>query len=141
LQARETALRDRVPSIWPVEGNLSDGFGVRGNPFGGGSSEFHPGQDITAPPGTPVFAPADGTVLEAGWKNGYGQQVVIDHGHGLTTRYGHLSKIEVTAGQSIRRGEELGQVGSTGRSTGPHLHYEVRIDDVAVSPLHYLPER
>lgn len=141
LQARETALRDRVPSIWPVEGNLSDGFGVRGNPFGGGSSEFHPGQDITAPPGTPIIAPADGTVLEAGWKNGYGQQVVIDHGHGLTTRYGHLSKIEVTTGQNIRRGEEMGQVGSTGRSTGPHLHYEVRIDDVAVNPDHYLPER
>jgi murein DD-endopeptidase MepM/ murein hydrolase activator NlpD len=141
LRTYEEALRDRVPSIWPVEGGLSDGFGVRGNPFGGGSSEFHPGQDITAPPGTPVVAPADGTVSEAGWKNGYGQQVVIDHGHGLTTRYGHLSKIEVAAGQSIKRGEELGQVGSTGRSTGPHLHYEVRIDDVAVSPLHYLPER
>jgi murein DD-endopeptidase MepM/ murein hydrolase activator NlpD len=141
LQAREAALRDRVPSIWPVLGGLSDGFGARGNPFGGGSSEFHPGQDITAPPGTPVVAPADGTVLEAGWKNGYGQQVVIDHGNGLTTRYGHLSKIEVAVGQGIRRGEELGQVGSTGRSTGPHLHYEVRIDDVAVNPDHYLPER
>lgn len=141
LQARQAALLDRVPSIWPVEGALSDGFGVRGNPFGGGSSEFHPGQDITAPPGTPVVAPADGTVSEAGWKNGYGQQVVIDHGHGLTTRYGHLSKIEVAVGQTIRRGEELGQVGSTGRSTGPHLHYEVRIEDVAVNPDHYLPER
>lgn len=141
LRAREAALRDRVPSIWPVDGGLSDGFGVRGNPFGGGSSEFHPGQDITAPPGTPVVAPADGTVVQAGWQNGYGQEVVIDHGHGLTTRYGHLSKIEVAVGQDVRRGEELGQVGSTGRSTGPHLHYEVRIDDVAVSPLHYLPER
>jgi len=141
LRTFEEALRDRIPSIWPVEGGLSDGFGVRGNPFGGGPSEFHPGQDITAPPGTPVVASADGTVVQAGWQSGYGQEVVVDHGHGLTTRYGHLSKIEVALGQTIKRGEELGQVGSTGRSTGPHLHYEVRIDDVAVSPLHYLPER
>ncbi|HEX3560170.1 MAG TPA: M23 family metallopeptidase [Pyrinomonadaceae bacterium] len=141
LQAREAALQGRVPSIWPVEGEMTDGFGVRGNPFGGGSSEFHPGQDIAAPRGTSVVAAADGTIVQAGWQNGYGQEVVIDHGHGLTTRYGHLSKIEVAAGQAIRRGEELGQVGSTGRSTGPHLHYEVRIDDVAVSPLHYLPTR
>ena len=141
LRTFEEALRDRIPSIWPVEGGLSDGFGVRGNPFGGGPSEFHPGQDITAPPGTPVVAPADGTVVQVGWQSGYGQEVVVDHGHGLTTRYGHLSKIEVALGQTIKRGEELGQVGSTGRSTGPHLHYEVRIDDVAVSPLHYLPER
>jgi murein DD-endopeptidase MepM/ murein hydrolase activator NlpD len=141
LQAREAAVRERVPSIWPVEGGISDGFGVRSNPFGGGSSEFHPGQDITAPPGTPVVAPADGTVVQAGWQNGYGQEVVIDHGNGLTTRYGHLSKIGVAVGQDVKRGEELGQVGSTGRSTGPHLHYEVRIDDVAVSPLHYLPAR
>jgi murein DD-endopeptidase MepM/ murein hydrolase activator NlpD len=143
LQVYAAALRERarMPSIWPVEGGLSDGFGVRSNPFGGGSSEFHPGQDITAPPGTPVIAAADGTVLQAGWQNGYGQTVVIDHGNGLTTRYGHLSKIEVTAGQELKRGEELGQVGSTGRSTGPHLHYEIRIDDVAVSPLHYLPAR
>ena len=143
LQVYAVALRERerIPSIWPVEGGLSDGFGIRGNPFGGGSSEFHPGQDITAPPGTPVVAAADGTVAQAGWQSGYGQVVVIDHGNGLTTRYGHLSKIEVAVGQELKRGEELGQVGSTGRSTGPHLHYEVRIGDVAVSPLHYLPER
>jgi murein DD-endopeptidase MepM/ murein hydrolase activator NlpD len=143
LQVYAVALRERerIPSIWPVEGGLSDGFGIRGNPFGGGSSEFHPGQDITAPPGTPVVAAADGTVSQAGWQSGYGQEVVIDHGNGLTTRYGHLSKIEVTVGQELKRGEELGQVGSTGRSTGPHLHYEVRIGDVAVSPLHYLPAR
>jgi murein DD-endopeptidase MepM/ murein hydrolase activator NlpD len=138
LRERE---RERIPSIWPVLGGLSDGFGVRGNPFGGGSSEFHPGQDITAPPGTPVVAPADGTVVEAGWKNGYGQTVVIDHGNGLTTRYGHLSKIEVAVGQELKRGEELGQVGSTGRSTGPHLHYEIKAGDVLVNPLDYLPPR
>jgi murein DD-endopeptidase MepM/ murein hydrolase activator NlpD len=144
LRTYEAALKEReraVPSIWPVEGESTDSFGVRGNPFGGGSSEFHPGQDIAAPRGTPVIAPADGVVIKADWQNGYGQTVVIDHGNGLTTRYGHLSKIEVSAGQEIRRGEELGQVGSTGRSTGPHLHYEVRIGDVAVSPLYYLPAR
>jgi murein DD-endopeptidase MepM/ murein hydrolase activator NlpD len=144
LRTYEAALTERariVPSIWPVEGESTDSFGVRGNPFGGGSSEFHPGQDIAAPRGTPVVATADGVVVKADWQNGYGQTVVIDHGNGLTTRYGHLSKIEVEVGQEIKRGEELGQVGSTGRSTGPHLHYEVRIGDVAVSPLHYLPER
>jgi murein DD-endopeptidase MepM/ murein hydrolase activator NlpD len=144
LRTYEAALTERarvVPSVWPVEGETTDGFGVRGNPFGGGSSEFHPGQDIAAPRGTPVIATADGVVLKADWQNGYGQTVVIDHGNGLTTRYAHLSKIEVEAGREIRRGDELGQVGSTGRSTGPHLHYEVRIGDVAVSPLHYLPER
>jgi murein DD-endopeptidase MepM/ murein hydrolase activator NlpD len=143
LQTYEAALRERarIPSIWPVEGEPTDGFGVRGNPFGGSSAEFHPGQDIAAPRGTVVTAAADGTVIKADWQNGYGQIVIIDHGNGLTSRYGHLSKIEVTAGQQLKRGEELGLVGSTGRSTGPHLHYEIRIDDVPVSPLHYLPER
>ena len=143
LQVYEAALKEkaRVPSIWPVEGESTDSFGYRGNPFGGGGAEFHPGQDIAAPRGTPVLAPADGTVIEAGWKNGYGQTVVIDHGNGLTTRYGHLSRLEVESGQELRRGEELGLVGSTGRSTGPHLHYEVRLGDLPVSPRHYLPER
>jgi murein DD-endopeptidase MepM/ murein hydrolase activator NlpD len=143
LQVYEAALKGkaRVPSTWPVEGESTDSFGYRGNPFGGGGAEFHPGQDIAAPRGTPVFAPADGTVVEAGWKNGYGQTIVLDHGDGLTTRYGHLSKIEVNVGQELKRGEELGLVGSTGRSTGPHLHYEVRIDDLPVSPLRYLPEK
>jgi murein DD-endopeptidase MepM/ murein hydrolase activator NlpD len=143
LLVYEAALKERarVPSIWPVEGESTDSFGYRGNPFGGGGSEFHPGQDIAAPHGTPVLAPADGRVVEAGWKNGYGQTVVLDHGNGLTTRYGHLSKIEVSSGQELKRGEGLGLVGSTGRSTGPHLHYEVRLGDLPVSPRHYLPAR
>lgn len=142
LRVYEASLKEqaRVPSLWPVAGESTDSFGYRGNPFGGGS-EFHPGQDIAAPHGTPILAPADGRVVEAGWKNGYGQTVVIDHGNGLTTRYGHLSKIAVAAGQELKRGEELGLVGSTGRSTGPHLHYEVRLGDLPVSPRHYLPER
>jgi murein DD-endopeptidase MepM/ murein hydrolase activator NlpD len=143
LRLYEAALRERarVPSIWPVEGESTDSFGVRGNPFGGGGAEFHPGQDIAAPRGTPVLAPAEGRVVEAGWKNGYGQTVVIDHGNGLTTRYGHLSRIEVTAGEELKRGDQLGLVGSTGRSTGPHLHYEVRVGELPVSPQHYLPAR
>jgi murein DD-endopeptidase MepM/ murein hydrolase activator NlpD len=113
--------------------------GVRSNPFGGSSLEYHKGQDIAAPIGTPVIATADGTVVIAGWLRGYGWVVYIDHGNGISTRYGHLSRIDVTVGQSIKRGEQLGLVGSTGRSTGPHLHYEVRINGQPVSPLLYLP--
>ncbi|MGB8509831.1 MAG: peptidoglycan DD-metalloendopeptidase family protein [Pyrinomonadaceae bacterium] len=139
----EAALRERarVPSIWPVEGELTDGFGSRRNPFGYASSEFHMGQDIAAGRGTPVVAAADGIVSFAGQQTGYGNIVIIDHGNGLTTRYGHLSKLEAAEGQEIKRGVELGQVGSTGRSTGPHLHYEVRIGDEAVNPDSYLPIR
>lgn len=141
LRAYEAVLRERAvtPSIWPVEGNLTDGFGGRRNPFGGSSTEFHAGQDIATLWGTPVVAPADGTISFAGTQSGYGNVVIIDHGGGVTTRYGHLSHIEVAVGQSITRGEALGRVGSTGRSTGPHLHYEVRINDDPVDPLEYLP--
>ncbi|MFL6210809.1 MAG: peptidoglycan DD-metalloendopeptidase family protein [Pyrinomonadaceae bacterium] len=141
LRQYETALRERahVPSIWPVVGELNDGFGGRYDPFGGGGSEFHTGQDIRAATGTPVVAAAEGTVIFANWKNGYGQVVEIDHGNGLTTRYGHLSKIETTVGHEIARGELLGRIGTTGRSTGPHLHYEVRINDNPVNPRAYLP--
>jgi murein DD-endopeptidase MepM/ murein hydrolase activator NlpD len=120
---------------------VTDTFGGRRDPFGGGGSEFHSGQDIRAPRGTPVYASANGVVTLAGTQNGYGNVVVIDHGHGLTTRYAHLSEIDATLGQELRRGELVGLVGSTGRSTGPHLHYEVRINDVAVNPGHYLPQR
>lgn len=140
LKTYEVALNERasVPSIWPVAGEVTDTFGGRRNPFGGGS-EFHSGQDIRAPRGTPVYAAANGVVTLAGTQNGYGNIVVIDHGNGLMTRYGHLSKIEATLGQEVKRGELVGEVGSTGRSTGPHLHYEVRINDTAVNPGHYLP--
>lgn len=133
------ALRARVPSIWPVEGELTDSFGARRNPFGGGISEFHSGQDIATAWGTPVVATGNGVVIFAGTQSGYGNVVIIDHGDDLTTRYGHLSKIEAAEGEPIKRGETLGRVGSTGRSTGPHLHYEVRIKDTAVSPRRYLP--
>jgi murein DD-endopeptidase MepM/ murein hydrolase activator NlpD len=141
LRSYEIALRERatVPSIWPVQGALDSSFGVRRNPFGGSSYESHEGQDIEALIGTPVIAAASGTVTIAGVQNGYGNVVYIDHGNGLSTRYGHLSHIDVTIGQAIRQGELLGLVGSTGRSTGPHLHYEVRINNEPVNPRLYLP--
>lgn len=143
LHAPDAGLREsgNVPSLWPINGKLTDGFGERDNPFGGTSSEFHEGQDIAAPKGTPIAVTADGTVIFAGWMRGYGQVVAVSHGDNIATRYGHLSEIEVSVGQTLRRGEQLGCVGSTGRSTGSHLHYEVRVDDRPVNPLEYLPAR
>jgi murein DD-endopeptidase MepM/ murein hydrolase activator NlpD len=136
----EALLRQRgyTPTLWPVQGTLEGGFGGRRNPFGGAGYEFHTGQDIEAASGTPVVAGAAGRVSFVGWQNGYGQLVIVDHGGGLTTKYGHLSHIDVELDQAVARGELLGKVGSTGRSTGPHLHYEVRINDQAVNPLPYL---
>jgi murein DD-endopeptidase MepM/ murein hydrolase activator NlpD len=140
MRAYEAVLRERgyTPTIWPVNGKLEGGFGGRRNPFGGPGYEFHSGQDIEAEWGAPVVAGASGRVSFVGWQNGYGQLVIVDHGGGLTTRYGHLSHIDVEMNQVVARGELLGKVGSTGRSTGPHLHYEVRINDQAVNPLQYL---
>lgn len=140
MSAHEASLRQRgyTPTLWPVEGTLEGGFGGRRNPFGGGGYEFHSGQDIEAAWGAPVVSGAAGRVSFVGWQNGYGQLVIVDHGGGLTTRYGHLSHIDVTLDQTVSRGQLLGKVGSTGRSTGPHLHYEVRINDDAVNPLPYL---
>lgn len=140
MSAHEASLRQRgyTPTLWPVEGTLEGGFGGRRNPFGGGGFEFHSGQDIEAAWGAPVVSGAAGKVSFVGWQNGYGQLVVVDHGGGLTTRYGHLSHIDVELDQTVSRGQLLGKVGSTGRSTGPHLHYEVRINDEAVNPLPYL---
>jgi murein DD-endopeptidase MepM/ murein hydrolase activator NlpD len=140
MKAYEDVLRERgyTPSIWPVVGKLESGFGGRRNPFGGSGYEFHSGQDIDAQIGDPVVAGASGKVTFTGWQNGYGQLVVIDHGDGLTTRYGHLSHIDIDQGQTVQRGQFIGRVGSTGRSTGPHLHYEIRINDEPVNPLQYL---
>jgi murein DD-endopeptidase MepM/ murein hydrolase activator NlpD len=127
-----------VPSGWPVNGYLTDRFGVRNNPFGGGGVEGHEGQDIAAAFGSPVGVTADGLVVYAAARSGYGNVVVVYHGNGVTTRYGHLSQIEVEPGQRIRRGDEIGKVGSTGRSTGPHCHYEVRLNNVPVDPQQYV---
>lgn len=130
---------NNIPSIWPVVGTLRSGVGMRNNPFGGSSVEYHKGQDIAAPTGTPINATADGVVVVAGWVKGYGNGIYIDHGNGITTRYGHLSRIDVVVGQTVKQGGHLGLVGSTGRSTGPHLHYEVRINGQPTSPMNYLP--
>ena len=140
MSAHEASLRLRgyTPTLWPVEGTLEGGFGGRRNPFGGAGYEFHSGQDIEAAWGTPVVSGAAGKVSFVGWQNGYGQLVIVDHGGGLSTRYGHLSHIDVSLDQMVSRGQLLGKIGSTGRSTGPHLHYEVRINDEAVNPLPYL---
>jgi murein DD-endopeptidase MepM/ murein hydrolase activator NlpD len=140
MSTHEVMLRYRgyTPTLWPVDGTLEGGFGGRRNPFGGGGYEFHSGQDIEAASGAPVVSGAAGKVSFVGWQNGYGQLVVVDHGGGLTTRYGHLSHIDVALDQTVSRGQLLGKVGSTGRSTGPHLHYEVRINDEAVNPLPYM---
>lgn len=140
LRSYEAALSEHplTPSLWPVAGTLESGYGGRRNPFGGSSVEFHTGQDIEVPMGTPISAAADGTVTYAGWMNGYGNLVIVDHGGGLSTRYGHMSHIEANVGEQVERGQLIGLVGSTGRSTGPHLHYEVRINDKPVDPLPYL---
>jgi len=128
-----------VPYRKPVLGEVefSSGFGVRSDPFLGRPA-MHTGLDFRASSGDPVRATALGKVVSAGWQGGYGQMVEIDHGNGLTTRYGHLSKIIAKVGQSIQIGQVIGEVGSTGRSTGPHLHYETRIDGEAVDPQKFL---
>ncbi|HZC38683.1 MAG TPA: M23 family metallopeptidase, partial [Sphingomicrobium sp.] len=114
------------------------GFGERVDPFGHGLG-FHPGIDLAGTYGTPIYATADGTVQRAGWNSGgYGNLVEIDHGRGITTRYGHMSAILVSAGQHVTRGEQIGRMGSTGHSTGTHLHYEVRIDGRAVNPIPFM---
>lgn len=126
-----------LPGLWPVTGRLMGGFGERTDPFSGEGAR-HTGVDISAPMGTPVKATADGVIVSAGWNSGYGRCVIIDHGNGYQTLYGHLSKIDVMEGAEIRQGETLGLVGMTGRATGPHLHYEVRIHSTPVNPYRYL---
>ena len=128
-----------VPVRQPIPGDdeITSAFGVRIDPFLGRPA-MHTGLDFRAPIGNPVHATAAGTVAIAGWSGGYGKMVEIDHGHGFTTRYGHLSKLLVAAGQKVAVGQVIGEVGSTGRSTGPHLHYETRIDDEAVDPHKFL---
>jgi murein DD-endopeptidase MepM/ murein hydrolase activator NlpD len=118
---------------WPVTGTITSPFGWRSNPFGGGP-EFHQGLDIAAPTGTAVTAAASGTVIMAQWYGGYGNYILIDHGGGYSTGYGHLSAMYVSVGQAVQRGQAIGAVGSTGQSTGPHLHFEVRIAGKPVDP-------
>jgi murein DD-endopeptidase MepM/ murein hydrolase activator NlpD len=127
-----------VPSQKPVESAVfTSGFGARSDPFNGYVA-MHAGIDLAGPIGTPIYAAADGIVDRAGWANGYGNLVEIDHGKSIQTRYGHLSAILVTEGQRVHRGDLIARMGSTGRSTGSHLHYEVRLDGHAVNPIPFL---
>lgn len=134
---RRQALASATPSIWPVTGWLSSAYGNRRDPFHDGR-DFHPGLDISADHGRPVVATADGTVASASYSGNYGNLVTIDHGFGLTTRYGHLSRFAVKTGQTVLRGQVIGYVGSTGRSTSAHLHYEILANGKLTDPLKLL---
>jgi murein DD-endopeptidase MepM/ murein hydrolase activator NlpD len=136
LQERER-LWSSTPSIAPVRGLLTDSYGGRYDPFTGRPST-HSGIDIATPQGRPIIAPADGVVAKAEWASGYGKVVFLSHGYGYSSRYGHLSKINVKPGQKVKRGDVIGLVGSTGRSTGPHLHYEVRLNGQPMNPLEFI---
>jgi murein DD-endopeptidase MepM/ murein hydrolase activator NlpD len=137
VENQETLAR-ATPSTWPiVTGWLSSGFGMRSDPFTS-QPEFHAGLDISADKGTPVHATADGTIKMAGYDGNYGNCVMIDHGFGIATRFGHLSGFAVTVGQKVKRGQVVGYVGATGRATGSHLHYEILINGRAVNPLRFL---
>ena len=126
-----------TPSLWPVIGHLTGSFGERMDPFSG-EGAFHTGVDIAAQYGDAVRVSADGIVIEAGDRSGYGRLVVVDHGFGVTTWYGHLSSFNVMVGEQIKRGDTIQNVGVSGRSTGPHVHYEVRINGASVNPMRYL---
>ncbi|MCM1518078.1 MAG: M23 family metallopeptidase [Pseudoflavonifractor sp.] len=129
-----------IPSISPISEldlrQMASGYGVRVDPVYG-TTKFHEGMDFASDIGTPVYATGDGNVTDAEWNSGYGNMVAIDHGYNYTTRYAHLSKILVKAGQAVKRGDLIGEVGNTGKSTGPHLHYEVRFDGKPQNPVNY----
>ena len=129
-----------IPSRNPLDGaSLTSSYGMRTHPVLGGR-RAHKGVDLAAPTGTPVYASADGVISRADWFSSYGLYISIEHGGNIQTRYGHLSRLNVAAGQPIKKGDLIGYVGSTGRSTGPHLHYEVRVDGLAVNPIPYMVE-
>lgn len=137
-QISEKYSSSTTPSIWPAYGTITSNFGYRGNPIGGGTG-FHEGLDIAVDYGTPVQATAAGEVTAAGWVDGYGNLVEVDHGNGFVTRYGHNSMVLVVVGQKVHTGDILALAGSTGRSTGPHVHYEVRVQGTPTDPLLFLP--
>jgi len=128
-----------APSLWPVMGPITSSFGQRDDPFNG-EGAFHTGVDISATFGTPVRAAADGVITTASMASGYGREIVVDHGNGIETLYGHLSGFAITTGEQVRRGQVIGYVGMSGRATAPHLHYEVRIHNTPVNPHRYLQE-
>jgi len=135
--ADQKDLIERSPYRWPVRGFLSSTYGPRVDPFTG-QQRTHEAIDIVAPKGTPIKAPADGIVTFSGHDSTFGNMLVIDHGYGVITRYGHNDSVLVREGQRIKRGDTISTVGSSGRSTGPHLHYEIRINDIAVNPLNMI---
>ena len=137
LLSDRQSLLAATPSIKPARGPIGSRYGYRIDPING-RQRMHAGLDISAPPGTPVRAPADGVVSFAGWDDQYGKLVSIDHGYGVLTRYGHNSQLFVQVGQKVSKYDVISAVGSTGRSTGPHLHYEVRVNGVAVNPVNYI---
>jgi len=126
-----------TPSIWPTSGRITSYFGYRVAPLLR-ASEYHTGLDIANEPGTPIYATADGVVRYAGWANGYGLSMVLDHGFAYSTLYGHCSELTVKEGAQVKRGQLIGRMGSTGTSTGPHLHYEVWVDGMPKNPVKYL---
>jgi len=126
-----------APSLWPIEGRIMSTFGERSDPFNG-EGAFHRGVDISGGYGQAILAPADGLVEETEVRNGYGKTVVLNHGHGYSTLFGHMSGFAVMVGQHVQRGDVIGYVGQSGRSTGPHVHYEVHINDVPVNPHKYM---
>jgi murein DD-endopeptidase MepM/ murein hydrolase activator NlpD len=136
LQSKRDMLA-HTPSIWPVHGWVTSGFGFRTNPFTA-LTQMHEGLDIANRVGTPVIAPADGIVSDTGKDSAYGNFIVISHGFGINSRLLHLSKILVRPGQRVKRGDRIAEVGTTGKSTGPHLHYEVRVNGIPVNPLRYI---
>ncbi len=145
LESVEAGLSEQLqrisstPAIAPSKGVVTSGFGHRSDPITGRRAS-HPGVDIASYPGSPVVAPADGVVLRAGRNGGLGNAVYLSHGFGITTRFGHMSRVAVEPGDEVRRGDVVGYVGSTGRTTGYHLHYEVRVDGQPVNPLGYILE-
>lgn len=136
LQERRSVLA-ATPSIWPVHGWVTSGFGYRISPFTG-KRAFHSGLDISSRMKTPIIAPADGVVTFRGVQGGFGRMIVINHGHGIVTRYAHLSKYNVKVGQKVKRGDNIALLGNSGRSTGPHLHYEVLLSGVPTNPRYYI---
>ena len=136
LQVKKDMLT-HTPSIWPVQGWVTSGFGFRTNPFTG-LTQMHEGLDISNRVGTPIIAPANGIVSDVGNDIAVGKVVVIFHGFGMTSRYGHLHKVFVKVGQRVKRGDKIAEVGMTGKTTGPHLHYEVKINGISVNPLRYI---
>ncbi len=133
------ALKAALPNVWPARGDLTSGYGWRRNPVGHRGYRFHNGLDVANRRGTPLFAVSAGTVVRASWNSGYGRQVEIDHGYGITTSYAHCHRLLVKKGDVVKPGQRIATMGSTGRSTGPHLHFEVRLDGNAVDPMDYLP--